>query len=216
MTEELLIIGAGALGRESLQYAKDSLGVHSTISRIKGFLDDTVTSLEDFGVNVPVLGSIESYEPVATDRMVVAIADQPARRKVIDLLTEKGAKFTNIIHPRAYVAASAKFGTDCIVAPFALVAVDCRIESHVILNTYASIGHDSVVEDGCVFSPYAVVNGHVRVRADVFLGTGAVVTPRNTVGRRARIAAGSVLYRNAPDDALAQGNPAKVRVFPSG
>jgi len=57
-------------------------------------------------------------------------------------------------------------------------------------------------------TPRAVVLGE-----EVFLGTHATVTPRLTVGRSAKIAAGAVAIRPVPAYALAVGNPARSRVL---
>ena len=39
-------------------------------------------------------------------------------------LGRRGARFVSVIHPTAYVAASAQIGDGCIVAPFAAAATD--------------------------------------------------------------------------------------------
>jgi len=82
----------------------------------------------------------------------------------------------------------------------------------VVLNTYASAGHDCRIGAHSVLSPYAVVNGWSVLEEQVMMGTSAIVTPRTTIHRRAKISAGSVVYRDVPEGALAVGNPAQARV----
>lgn len=50
----------------------------------------------------------------------------------------------------------------------------------------------------------------VRICEDVFIGAGAAVLPGVTVGKRAIVAAGSVLTRDVPPLSVVFGNPARV------
>ncbi|WP_309233333.1 acyltransferase [Conexibacter sp. W3-3-2] len=50
----------------------------------------------------------------------------------------------------------------------------------------------------------------VRIGAGVFLGTGAMVLPGVTVGARSLVAAGAVVDRDVPPNAVVAGNPARV------
>ena len=65
-----------------------------------------------------------------------------------------------------------------------------------------------------MLSPYAVVNGGSTLEDEVFMGTHATITPNIRVGRRSKVAAGAVVYRDVPEQSLATGNPAKP--FPLG
>ncbi len=82
-----------------------------------------------------------------------------------------------------------------------------------MLNTYASVGHDAQVDQLCVFSPYSVVNGHVQLGQQVFLGTHATVTVGRTVGAYSKISAGSVATQDVPSGSLVVGNPGTARVM---
>ena len=78
-----------------------------------------------------------------------------------------------------------------------------------VLNTYASVGHDSKAGPCCVLSPYAVVNGNVELGEEVFMGTHATVIPGRKVGRRSSLSAGAVVVRDVAEDSFMMGNPAK-------
>ena len=100
------------------------------------------------------------------------------------------------------------------MAQYTFLAVDAFLAEHTLLNTYASVGHDSSLGRSCVLSPGAVINGNVRLADQVLIGSNAVVTPGRQIHSKARLAAGSVTYRDIPAEALAIGNPAKSKLMP--
>ncbi len=53
----------------------------------------------------------------------------------------------------------------------------------------------------------------VCIGDDVWIGGRAVICPGVTIGNRAVIAAGAVVVRDVPDDALVGGNPARIIRF---
>ncbi len=210
---EIVIVGGGDLGCEVLQYCRDALAAGLLRGRIKGFIDDDVDGARAHNPGIPVLGTIDAYAPAAGDVCIIAIGAAPARGEIGTRLRARGAAFTSVIHPAAWVASSARIDSGCILAPFAAVAPFAEIGSNVLLNTYASVGHHARVGAGCVFSPYAVINGRVVLESDVFMGSHAVVTPGVTVGRLSKIAAGAVLTRDCAAGSLLAAPPAKGGVM---
>jgi sugar O-acyltransferase (sialic acid O-acetyltransferase NeuD family) len=203
----LIIVGAGGFGREIYQYALD------TQCDIKGFLDDDSSSLDGFDIARPILGSINDFQPAATDQLILAIGDPAIKQKLAQQLALRGAQFSSMVHPLAYVAPTAQIGMGCIIAPFAFVGPYAVIGDHVSINTYASAGHDSRIGEFSSLSPYSVVNGQVEIGRAVLLGTHAVVVLGKYVGQWAKLAAGAIALQDVPEYALAVGNPAKSRVM---
>ena len=179
-TRDLAVFGAGGFGRECVVYAADA-GV-----RLAGLVDDNPCALDGFEVSAPLLGAIDDVDVAAYD-WVIALGDTTARRRVHAELAGRGARFASLIHPTAYVAPNARIGPGAVLCPFAMVGAHARVGANVAINIYASVGHDAVVGDHCVLSPYSTLNGAVRLEDSVFLGSGAVVTPGVTVGRRSKI-----------------------------
>lgn len=211
---DLVIVGAGGFGREVLQYAQDAIAAGMLDARIKGFLDDdkTQADLAPFGVDTRLLGTIDAAIPEPNERYVIALGDPVARATLHDSLSAAGVSFATLVHPTAYVAPSAGVAGGAIICPFAFVAVNACLEKNVVLNTYASVGHDCRIGAHTVLSPYAAVNGWSVLGEQVIMGTSAIIAPRTTVCRRAKISAGSVVYHDVPEGALALGNPARARV----
>lgn len=206
----IVIVGAGGFGREVLQYAVETYGAMAHVT-IKGFLDDAITDLTLFGLDVPVLSTIDGYTPTADDRVLIAVGDPSTREGLASRLAARGAAFTSLVHPRAYLSGTASIGVGCIVAPFASVGAHATVGDHSVLTFYASVGHDATVGRWCALSPHSVANGASRLGDGVFLGSHAIVNPGQAVGERAKVAAGAVVYRAVPAHSLAVGNPARAR-----
>ncbi|QJT08269.1 sugar O-acetyltransferase [Oceanidesulfovibrio marinus] len=51
----------------------------------------------------------------------------------------------------------------------------------------------------------------VRIGANVWIGSGAIILPGVTIGDDAIVGAGSVVTRDVPDGATVMGNPARMR-----
>jgi sugar O-acyltransferase (sialic acid O-acetyltransferase NeuD family) len=210
---QLIIVGAGGLGREVLAIAADAFRGGDAIS-IKGFVDTAAASLAGKGIDLPILGAEDSYEIAPDDRFVMAIGDPVARDRIARVLEARGAKFISVIHPSAIVVGDAELDDGCVLAQNTFVAIGAKLAPHVFLNTYASVGHDSRIGRSCVLAPGAVVNGEAVLEASVLVGSNAVVTAGRKLGERARLGAGSVAYRNIASDCLAIGNPAKAKKIP--
>lgn len=158
-----------------------------------------------------ILGRTADWQPAPEERFVLAIGNPALRWRLARELSERGASFETVIHPLAYVAATASIGAGAIIAPFATVGANANLADQVLLTYYASVAHDASVGPGCALSPHSVANGGSRLGTATFLGTAAIVNPGVSVGDHAKVAAGSVVYRNVPERSLASGNPAKAR-----
>ena len=209
--ENIVIVGAGALGREILLMAEDVCRDNSALA-IKGFLDRDAKALAGFSTPVGIIGD-DDYQIDPDDRLVLAMADPKLRLKLAARFAAKGAKFLTLVHPAAMVTRTATLGEGVTVAPFCHVADCAQVGAYVFLNVYASVGHDARVGAGCFFGPYATVNGFSEVGDGVLLGTHAVVTPSTKVGAGAKVGAGSVVYKPVPPNHLAIGNPAKAHAI---
>ena len=206
--KRLIVVTAGGFGREVEAYARDA-GFE-----VAGFLHDTDRypgSLDGLGLEDRVLGPVEGYEPRDDEVLAIGLGDIAPRLATAEALLARGARLATVVHPTAWVADTAILEPGVVIAPFAFVGPHARVGELSVLNTYASVGHDSVVGRCCVLAPYAVTNGRVTLQDEVFLATHATVTPRRTVGRRSVVSAGSVVLRDVPARSLAAGNPARSR-----
>lgn len=195
---EVLIVGAGGLGRE----ARDAMET-STRHRFAGFLDDD-RSLPD------VVGSLDDEAAIGTHGLIIAIGDPAVRLSVLARLGA-GARFVTVVHSSAVVSPSASIGAGCLVSALSYVGPRARIGNHVLVNVHAEVGHDSVIGDFATLSPMAVTNGAVRLGEGVFMGTQASVGVGVSVGRWSKVASGARVDGDVGEGFLVAGNPARGR-----
>jgi acetyltransferase EpsM len=205
---DLIILGAGGFGLEVAAYAEDMTRAGRADFNIKGFLDDT-KAISTRHAGYPILGKIG---PVfdSSASYILAVGMPEGRKLLANKLRAAGARVATVIHPESHVAVSATFGTGTIIAPFAFAGPESRMGEHCLINTHACVGHESRMDNFCVLSPHVSLQGGARLGMEVFVGSHACIG-RVTIGDKARIAAGSVVYNDVPPGAFALGNPAAFK-----
>jgi len=205
---DIIIIGAGGFGREVYLWAKDSFPKDQY--KITGFLDDNPRILDNYDMDVGIIGDLDGYEIKKQDRFVFAIGNIEIKKRLITKLKNKGAKFLTLIHPTAIVVDTARIGKGVVICPFCLVSDNVLLEDFVMLNIYSSCGHDAKVGSYCILSPHATLNGFVILEDEVFLGTHATVISYKRVGYKSKISANSVVMRDISANKIVFGVPGKA------
>lgn len=204
----LLIVGAGALGRQILGWAME---VPETARDwdVGGFLDDRPGILDGYNRPYGILGDPMSFPLSERDRVVCAIADPRTRLEYTEKLAQRGARFTNVIHPSAVTGFNCTLGEGCVLAPMATLDCDVTLGNHVIMYILSGVGHDTVIGDGCMISSQAVVCGGCTLGRGAFIGTHATVNENTVIGDHAFLASGSVAGGRVPSNAVMMGIPAR-------
>jgi sugar O-acyltransferase (sialic acid O-acetyltransferase NeuD family) len=208
MNERLLIVSAGDFGREVFCWAMH-ISETERLWTIGGFLDNRPQILDGFDIPSKIIGDPETHIFEERDRVVVAIGDPKQRKKFVDILKRRGAKFTTIIHPSAIIGLQNSWGEGCIFCPGSVVTTNVKIGEHVIFNIHSGAGHDAEIGSFCTLSGHVDITGHVRLGEGVFLGSHASVMPSAEVGDYAVIGAGSVVLRKVAAYTTVFGVPAK-------
>ena len=204
----VIIVGAGGFGREVYLWAKDSFSKDQYT--IKGFLDDDPRILDNYDMDVGIIGNLDNYEVKNQDRFLFAIGDIDVKKRLVMELKKKGAKFLTLIHPTALIVPTAKIGEGVIICPFVTVCDHAQLGDFVMMNIYSTCGHDGKVGKYCILSPYAILNGFVALEDEVFLGTHSTVIPYKRVGHKSKISANSVVMRDVPANKIVFGVPGKA------
>ncbi len=206
MTDHVLV-GGGALAREIHDWFGPTLA--SAGHRFVGYLEDADYSTNDTKLALPQLGPVSGYRPVEGHLLVLAIADPNAKSRVTCDLIAAGALFATLLHPTAWVSASARIGTGTVVSVFADISANAVLGAFTMLNGYASVGHDVVLGDCCTLSGYVDLTGAVTVGRQCFFGSGSRVLPRVGIGARCVVGAGAVVVRSVPDCTTLYAAPAR-------
>src|SRR6266853_3288048 len=144
--QNLIIINAGNFGREVYTWAAQAIQAGTPWS-IKGFLDDRPELLRSFRYDVPILGSVEAYEPTVNDLFICAIGEPPMKQRYCLLLEQKGACFATLIHPTTLIGRNVHIGAGCILGPFTQLSCDIRLGKHVAFGTHSNTAHDTEIGD---------------------------------------------------------------------
>jgi sugar O-acyltransferase (sialic acid O-acetyltransferase NeuD family) len=179
---------------------------------------DTDPAVTPFLSGVPLLRSNEelrSWRTAHSGEMAALVAIGGARGSVRlavqRALLDDGYRIPVVVHPRAFVAGDAVLGDGTQVLALAAVCASARLGAACIVNTGATIDHECLLGDAVHVGPGAHLAGNVTVGDRAFIGTGASVIPDIKIGAGATIGAGAVVVTSVPPNALAYGNPARVR-----
>jgi len=206
--ERIIIVGAGGLGREVLQWARHAWPEHA--SKISGFLSQDPAKLDGHATKLPILGSPDDFEPQFTDGLLLAVGIPHVRRQVAEQLEANDARFLTLIHPTAIIADTAEIGPGSVICPYAIVSEGVRLGRFVLVNYHASLGHDAAAGDFAILSPNASLGGAAELGNDGFLGLNSSIAPRQCVGARSQVSANSSVMHDVPADSLVFGVPGRV------
>jgi len=205
--KDLIIVGAGGLGREVLQWAKDCNRANECWN-IKGFINDIPDALDGLSCSHPIIGSIENWEPADNEVFACAIADPEGKHKVTRKLKSRGAVFCTVIHPTAIVGEHNTLGEGLLMYPYSRVTANCTIGNFVTILS-SGIGHDVQIGDYTTISSYCTIAGHVRIGEKVFVGNNSTLIPKTLIEDNVFIGAGSVVVSNLKKGSRVMGNPAR-------
>lgn len=205
--KDLLIVGAGGLGRELLQWVKDVNSVEATW-RIKGFLDDNPNKLNGFDCDYDVVGSVRDWVPGDNEVFACAVAACRVKEQVVSSLKARGAVFESVIHPSATIGDMNNLGEGLVVFPKSVITVNTVVGDFVTLLN-SQIGHDAVVGDYSTVSSYCDITGGVSIGKRVFLASHVTIVPGKNVGDDALVGAGSVVFTDVKTNTKVLGNPAR-------
>lgn len=205
--KNLIIIGAGGMGRTMYDIAKECIGYEREFV-IKGFLDDNLAALKGFGNYPPVLGTIFGYVPGVDDVFTFSIGGD-ARRKCIENLISRGAVFINLIHSTARIGSNVKLGVGNIIAAYTSLGADCKVGSYNMIQAYTVIGHDAEVGDYNRIDTHVTCVGGIQIKDEVTIHTSAVINHRVVVEDRAKVGACSFVIKKVKSEDTVFGVPAK-------
>lgn len=132
---------------------------------------------------------------------------------------------------QAQVREDATIGRNCILGKGVYVDFGVHIGDNCKLQNGALIYHGATLEDGVFVGPGVILAndkvprainpdgtlksaddwtvGEIRVRRGASLGAGSIILPGVVVGEFAMVAAGALVTRHVPDQALVVGAPAR-------
>ncbi|MDE1892983.1 MAG: acetyltransferase [Xanthomonadaceae bacterium] len=206
--KKLYIFGAGGSGREVAWLAEQSWGSEVEIE----FLVD-IPDHPRQDVNGHVIKLISEVTPDGSARIVIAIGDPSARRRIAALCAATGLQEAVVVHPRAEISDSVELDVGTVICAGVILTTNIRVGRHVHINVGCTVSHDGIIGDFATLSPGVHVSGHVHIGQGAFIGTGANLINGSAdaplvIGSDAVIAAGACVTKSVEQGALVAGVPA--------
>ncbi len=132
-----------------------------------------------------------------------------ARYKIAKKVSELGLIPYSVIDKSSIIADNCILGSGIQVMAGTVIMPEVIIGDQCIVNTKASIDHESIIEDGCEIGPGATLCGCVNMKVNSWVCAGATITPRCIIGKNSIVGAGSAVVNNVNNNIVVAGVPAK-------
>lgn len=210
--EDILIIGAGGVGKETALLIEQINYIKPTWNLL-GFLDDNGKLHGSFINGYKVFGGVDYINNYKDIYAVCAMASGEVKRKIIDKLSKHNIKFPKIIHPSVSVPDTTSIGDGTIIYPGVIMTTNIMIGKHVIISPGCGIGHESVIEDFCSILWNVSISGNVRIGTRCVVGSSSTILQNIKIGMETTIGAGAVVLKDVPQRCTVVGVPAKIINF---
>lgn len=205
---DLVIVGAGGLGREIASFLTDADPTGASW-KLLGFVDDRLASHTVEGW--PILGPIEMlYNMSPAPWAAVAIADPRTRMRIFTKIKENNVPVATLIHPSVKISGHVLVGEGCIVCAGSVITTNVTLGKACIINPGCFIGHDTVVADWVSLMPKVSIAGEVQIGQGCYLGISSTVINKIAIGEWCVIGAGATVVGEIAPGSLAVGVPARV------
>lgn len=208
--KDLIIIGAGGLGRETA-WMVERINAVNPEWNLLGFIDDKPNLKDKIIDGYHVLGNSVDVATYPDAYFICAVGNAKIRKSAVAKIKKiYPVKFATLIDPACvYCKERTTFGEGCIICANTYITIDVKVGNHVYFGADGTIGHDTRVGDFVTCYPGVNLSGSTRVGNESELGAGTVVIQGLSVGEKAIVGAGSVVIRDLPNDCTAVGAPAR-------
>lgn len=195
MRDKLLLVGAGGLGRVTLEYAMEKYQCY--------FVDDSYPVGIEI-CSVPVVGAIQDLARLRQGyaNLVVTIGDNRLRERIYRQADALDYEFPSILAHSAYVSPFAQMGWGCVLLNNAVVQNGAQIGNGVVLTVGVEAHHD------CTIGNFALVYTNSVVRTGAKIGERTKIGSTATVGNFVQLPEDAVI----PDGAAIQLSSEEVNL----
>lgn len=206
------IYGAGGLGREVLELAKQIESVEKKWSEILFVADLRETFNEVKEVNGKKVIDFEvAMQRFKSDEIqfVVAVGEPAVRRLLFEKIKTRGYFCSTLIHPDVHIPETTELAEGVVVQTQAVISCNVKIGENTFIQNTATVGHDTIIGKHDVISANTAIAGHCMIGDQVYIALNVPVKEETRIGDNSIIGMGAVVLRDIPENVIAMGNPAR-------
>lgn len=117
--------------------------------------------------------SVKKFRPQKGEKYIFGFLN-PNKDPFLQLLKPHKLKFSNIIHPQAYLAREVKIGKGNYFGAGVVIGPNTKVGNYNYFNRGALIGHDVHITNYNHFGPGSVVCGRCNIKNKCNFGAGSV------------------------------------------
>ena len=195
----VIVFGAGGHGKTLIELIREAGQLE-----LVGVVDDRLARGSDV-LGIPVLGNRDDLASIRRDGIGLAvnaiggISNMASRVEVSQALAARGFVLPALVHPTAFVEASASIGEGAQILAHSYVGSDAVVGKGVIVNTGAVVSHDCVLGDHVNLSPGCLLAGGITVGEATLLGMGVTTYLGIDIGANVRVGNGAIITAPVPD-----------------
>ena len=205
--KNLIIIGAGGMGRTIYNNALESVGYGEKFV-VKGFIDDNLHALDGFENYPPIIATIKDHVPQLDDVFVSSIGGA-ARRPCMEEIISRGGEFMELIHQTARIYTNAQLGKGNFIGAYTVIGNDAVVGDYNMIQSYTVIGHDVKIGNWNRIDTHVTCVGGIVIEDEVNIHTSAVISHNVRVESGAHVGALSFVIRKVKAGTTVMGIPAK-------
>lgn len=159
---------------------------------------------------------VEPFLQANADRIEDLVIENDRRNSAVPLLDMKNISAR--IEPGAFIRERVEIGERAVIMMGAVINIGAVIGEGTMIDMGAVLGGRATVGKNCHIGAGAVLAGVVEpasatpviVEDNVLIGANAVVIEGVHIGKGAVVAAGAVVTKDVPDNAVVAGTPARI------
>lgn len=213
--EKIIIIGGKGSSVATAELIDSAHHQYNSAYEFIGFcIDDLSLGNEINGY--PILCNrqqlMEKYAKYQDVKFIFSLYKPDCMEKRTELLKSMDIplnKFTNFIHPTAYVAKSANIGLGNVISYNVVINNNTCIGNHNALYSHVVIEHDTIIGNSNFFAATSVIGSEITIGNGNFFGLNSSAIEHISIGDYNIIGMGAVAIHNIGNNKKVVGVPAR-------